>query len=149
MWNRAYSSKAVDQTTWDQAAGMNTDGSHGSLKCGACHEVNTADIPTWVDNLRYNGSQVSGNFDRAVSWMHTYTDEATQSDGVCLNCHGDPAFEDPRNTACRGRHDDEWSAVSCTGSESSQWKRHLTEGRVAPSVWEQVSITRTGSTCGW
>jgi mono/diheme cytochrome c family protein len=189
----AGSTKAVDQTSWDQAAGMNTDGSHGPLKCGACHEVDTLDIPTWVDNLRYKGSPVSGNFDRAVSWMHTYTDEENPANGVCLNCHGDrtnemreddgrwkdswmthtmrnrvsrsamdkveiaefghvagdPAFEDPRTTACRGCHDDEWSRVSCTGGESTEWKRHLTQGRVSASVWENVSMNRTGSTCGW
>ncbi len=55
---------------------LNHDGSHGPLKCGTCHEVGNNDIPTWVDELEYNGQPVAGNFDRAVSWMHTYTAEA-------------------------------------------------------------------------
>jgi hypothetical protein len=62
---------------------------------------------------------------------------------------GDPAFQDPRTTACRGCHDDEWSGVSCSGGDGNEWKRHLTEGRVSAGVWEYVSMTRTGSTCGW
>jgi hypothetical protein len=59
---------------------------------------------------------------------------------------GDPGFENPRTSACRGCHDDERSGVSCSRTE---WKRHLGEGRVAASVWENVSETRAGSTCGW
>jgi hypothetical protein len=61
----------------------------------------------------------------------------------------DPAFENPRTSACRVCHDDKWSEVSCSGGESNEWKRHLTEGRVAVNVWENVSVARTGSTCGW
>jgi len=189
----AGSTKAVDQTTWDQAAGMNTDGSHGPLKCGACHDSNTSGVWSRADRITYNGVAIRDDFDAAVSWMHTFTDEADPREQFCLNCHGDrtnemqeddgrwkdgwmvhamrgrvsrstmdkveiaefghvagdPAFEDPRTSACRGCHDDEWSGVSCTGEESSEWKRHLTEGRVSPGVWEYVSKTRTGSTCGW
>jgi formate-dependent nitrite reductase cytochrome c552 subunit len=48
-----------------------------------------------VDNLRYNDPTtpgndnllVAGDFDRAVSWMHTYTEEANPVDDVCANCH--------------------------------------------------------------
>jgi len=189
----AGSTKAVDQTTWDQAAGLNTDGSHGPLKCGACHDSNTSGVWSDADRITYEGVPIRDDFDAAVSWMHTYTDEADPRDQFCRNCHGnktgemqeddgrwkdgwmvhamrgrvsrntmdkaeiaqfghvagDPAFEDPRTSACRGCHDDEWSEVSCTGSESGQWKRHLTEGRVSAGVWEYVSLQRTGTTCGW
>jgi len=178
----------VDTTTYAQAAALNHDGSHGPLKCGTCHEVGGDDIPNWVDELEYNGQQVRGNFDRAVSWMHTYTDEASplQRGGVCQNCHGDesdevsaneeewmehadkgrtsrltmdkveielfghvigdPAFENPRYTACQGCHGDEYNEVSCNDKD---WKEHLTKGRVAELVWTYVSQDRTGSTCGW
>ena len=52
-----------------------------------------------------------------------------------------------RNQLCQSCHGDEWSEVSCSGT---QWKRHLSEGRVSPVVWEQVTKLRTGgSTCGW
>jgi hypothetical protein len=177
----------IDTTTYAQAAALNHDGSHGPLKCGTCHEVGNNDIPTWVDELQYNGQLVAGNFDRAVSWMHTYTDEASPlvSGGVCENCHndesnsvsstdrqwmrhadvgrtsrqtmdkveiellghvaGDPAFENPLTTACLACHNNESNSVSCDNT----WKEHLVEGRVAESVWEYVSTTLTGSTCGW
>jgi hypothetical protein len=51
-----------------------------------------------------------------------------------------------RNQLCVSCHGDEWTGVSCNGT---QWKRHLSEGRVSPVVWEQVSVARTGGTCGW
>jgi len=187
------STKAVDQTTWDQAAGMNTDGSHGPLKCGACHTTNDNGVWSRAQNISYDGALIKDDFDAAVSWMHTFTDEADPRVQYCRNCHsdktnemqeddgrwkdgwmvhamrgrvsrstmdkveiaefghvaGDPAFEDPRTSACRGCHDDKWSEVSCSGGESTEWKRHLTQGRVSPMVWEAVSLQRTGSTCGW
>ena len=52
----------------------------------------------------------------------------------------------PRNTVCQGCHGDEWNDVSCSDSD---WRQHLTRGRVSQSVWEAVSLTRTGTTCGW
>jgi hypothetical protein len=88
---------AIDTTSYAQAAALNNDGSHGPLKCATCHTfVDGQGIPNWVDNLRYNDPTtpgndnlpVSGNFDRAVSWMHTYTDEANPVQDVCRNCHG-------------------------------------------------------------
>ena len=45
---------------------------------------------------------------------------------------------------------DEWREVSCNGEDGRNWKEHLSEGRVSPVVWEQVTKLRTGgSTCGW
>ncbi|MDX1697065.1 MAG: hypothetical protein R3308_02210, partial [Thiohalobacterales bacterium] len=52
----------------------------------------------------------------------------------------------PLNTVCRECHGDESDEVSCGDSE---WRRHLSRGRVAESVWEAVSESLTGSTCGW
>ncbi len=92
----------IDTTSYAQAAALNNDGSHGPLKCATCHtHVDGDQIPTWVDNLRYNDPTtpgndnlpVSGNFDRAVSWMHTYTDEADPTQDVCKNCHEDESDE--------------------------------------------------------
>jgi hypothetical protein len=92
----------VDTTSYAQAAALNNDGSHGPVKCEACHSfVDGEGIPNWVDNLRYNDPTtpgndnlpVAGNFDRAVSWMHTYTDEANPIQDVCRNCHGDESDE--------------------------------------------------------
>jgi len=186
----AGSTKAVDQTTWEQAAGMNSDDSHGPLKCGACHEANTSGVWAGADRISWDGVPIEGDFDAAVSWMHTFTDEADPRDEFCRNCHsdktddmqeddgrwkdgwmkhamlgrvsrntmdkveiaqfghvaGDPASEPPID-ACRGCHDDEKSnRASCTNTE---WKRHLTQGRVSMVTWEAMSVARTGSTCGW
>jgi hypothetical protein len=91
-------SPTIDTTSYAQAAALNNDGSHGPLKCATCHTHVDADgIPTWVANLRYNDPTtpgqddlpVLGDFDRAVGWMHTYTEEADPTQDVCLNCHGD------------------------------------------------------------
>jgi hypothetical protein len=90
-------SPTIDSTSYAQAAALNNDGSHGPLKCASCHtHVDASGIPTWVANLRYNDPTtpgqdnlpVAGNFDRAVSWMHTYTAEADPAEDVCQNCHG-------------------------------------------------------------
>ncbi len=188
----------IDTTSYAQAASLNADGSHGPLKCGACHEVDRTDgmgIPDRIDELRYNGQRIKDidniaeRFDAAVGWAHTFTEQADLRKGICQNCHedewdkigfdeeewlehamegrtsrrimdqaeletqgfvsGDPDFQNPRRTVCRECHDDEWSEVSCSGSDSKEWKEHLIEGRVAEKVWEYVSEQRTGGTCGW
>jgi hypothetical protein len=88
---------AIDTTSYAQAAALNNDGSHGPLKCAACHtHVDADQIPTWVNNLAYNDPTtpgndnipVAGSFDTAVKWMHTYTAEADPAQDVCSNCHG-------------------------------------------------------------
>jgi hypothetical protein len=87
----------IDTTSYAQAAALNNDGSHGPLKCASCHtHVDSNQIPTWVDNLRYNDPTtpgqdnipVAGSFDTAIKWMHTYTAEADPAQDVCSNCHG-------------------------------------------------------------
>jgi hypothetical protein len=191
----------IDNTSYAQAAALNNDGTHGPLKCAACHtHVNADQVPTWVNapgqgipGLRYtdpvNGGPpvpVANDFDAAVSWAHTYTDEADPRADVCRNCHGNFAPQisdsntewlihamvnrtsriamddaeiaeqgavsgttDGSDGVCLGCHGDESDEVSCTGEEAEEWKRHLTEGRVAEAVWEQVSHDVAGSTCGW
>jgi hypothetical protein len=55
-----------------------------------------------------------------------------------------------RNRLCQSCHGDEWREVSCNNGENGrEWKRHLSEGRVSPVVWEGISLERTGTTCGW
>ena len=86
----------IDNTSYAQAAGLNQDGSHGPLKCATCHtHVNADQVPVWVDGLSYTDPVDGGpavpvinDFDAAVSWAHTYTDEADPRASVCLNCHG-------------------------------------------------------------
>ena len=47
----------IDTTSYAQAAALNHDGSHGPLKCGTCHEVNGAGVPSHIeDGLTYNGT---------------------------------------------------------------------------------------------
>ena len=177
----------IDTTSYAQAAALNHDGSHGPLKCGTCHEVNGDGIPTWLEDLEYNGQKLKdGSFDNAVTWAHTFTEEADVLDSVCLNCHGDERNEvsasqeewlehatkgrvsraimdraeidllgqvagtnNPLNTVCRECHDDKRDEVSCSGEDGRKWRQHLSRGRVAESVWETVSLSETGSTCGW
>jgi len=185
----------IDTTTYAQAASMNTDGSHGPLKCGACHRVNSAGVHSRMNDLRFDGQRVSNSPDAAIGWAHVFTAEHSPLDDMCQNCHGDergdvrareeewqehamrgrasrlmmnqveiellgavagtnPATGEgdatiARSTVCRACHDDEFSEVSCRGEDGREWKRHLTEGRVAQTVWEAVARARTGTTCGW
>jgi len=108
----------TDTTSYAQAAALNDDGSHGPLKCGTCHEVNSSGVPTWVDNLRYNGQNVGSNFDRAVSWMHTFTAEADPRQEVCRNCHGDESNE--------------------VSWDNQEWTRHAWKGRTSRQTMDTV-----------
>ena len=53
------------------------------------------------------------------------------SDGVCIGCHVDQTAGG--------------TSLACNVG----WKQHLTQGRVAESVWEKVSLAITGTRCGW
>jgi cytochrome c553 len=224
----------MDNTTYSQAAALNADGSHGPLKCGACHAVPVQSdgngIPDWVDDTDYQyaviKNQIGGDFDTAVGWAHTYTAEANVLNTTCQNCHGvnGDSFSQPDTSSTKA----DWTKVAShevnflrhadaglvsrqmmdkaeilvqghvTGSEppptnkngkvkgnttseldtlctachapvagkgkkqtqpdnidlakcsNPDWIQHLTLGRVAESVWEQVSEDQNGgSTCGW
>jgi hypothetical protein len=181
----------IDTTSYAQAAALNGDGSHGPLKCGTCHAVNGSGVPNWiVTSSRWTGGQVTSDFDGAVGWAHTFTEDASVLDTTCLNCHGvqgdnwskivnEPSGtwlrhamdgrtsremmdkaqieklghvygeQNTRTTVCEGCHGDEWNSVSCSGEDSTEWRQHLTQGRVSQSIWEYVTKQRTGSTCGW
>ena len=60
----------IDQTTYKQAAQYNPDGSHGPMKCSACHETNAEGVPHVADKKKYQGKPIINNYEAAVSWMH-------------------------------------------------------------------------------
>lgn len=61
----------VDLTTYRQAAMMNPDGSHGPVKCAACHEVNKNGVPKLAEDREWNGRKIGSDYDAAVSYMHS------------------------------------------------------------------------------
>jgi hypothetical protein len=182
----------IDTTSYAQAASLNHDNTHGPLKCGTCHDVDQSGIPVWVQDMEYLGQPIGNDYDAAVSWMHTYTLEASPlaPGGVCENCHGvkgnnwdvvgttnkkwiqhgyrgrasrnamdrveletqgyiSGSADDPipaENGVCQQCHRDRTNKLACN---STRWKNHLIDGRVAESVWEDVSNSYLGSTCGW
>ncbi|MDB4409558.1 hypothetical protein N9235_01945, partial [Gammaproteobacteria bacterium] len=185
----------IDTTTYAQAAALNADSTHGPIKCGACHEVNGAGVPSHIeDGLVYDNdgdgqaTPIKDDYDAAVAWMHTFTDEADGLGDYCLNCHtdnsgdisstnktwtehafkgrssremmdkaelatlgyvaGDPAHESPENTVCSSCHGDRTRTLERRGC-SDKWRNHLIQGRASESVWEYISTTYAGSTCGW
>jgi hypothetical protein len=196
----------IDTTSYAQAAALNHDGTHGPLKCGACHQVDGTGIPVLVcgpgdtagkcdggPGIQYDGAPIEGNFDASISWAHTFTDEASPlaTGGLCTNCHGDErggvcgvgedcdkwaehsmegrvtrnlmdkteielngsvfSTTNGVNGICSTCHGNKVNDVSCNNRE---WKEHLTEGRVAQSVWEDVTTAEVGAAadgtlCGW
>ena len=60
----------VDTTTYNQPPQYNPDGSHGPLKCPACHVSNEDGVPIIAENKTYGGQPIAHDFDRAVSWIH-------------------------------------------------------------------------------
>ncbi len=199
---------AIDNTSYAQAAALNADGTHGPIKCGACHSVDGNGIPTWIDGQFAGGGAVSPltqTFDAAVGWAHTYTAEANVLNTTCQNCHGvDGAFgssavdtnstpaqwtkvvshtetflkhsmngftsrqmmdnaetlvngsvtgtTDGSDGVCVVCHTDNSMVLNTEGCDLNNepdWFQHLTQGRVAESVWEEVSLAQTGTRCGW
>ncbi len=60
----------VDTTTYRQATQYNPDGSHGPLKCPACHVSNDKGVPLIARDKKWQGKPIENDFDAAVSWMH-------------------------------------------------------------------------------
>jgi hypothetical protein len=62
----------TDLTSYRQAAQYNPDGSHGPLKCAACHETNADGVPFLANKKKHvwNGKPILHDYDAAVSWMH-------------------------------------------------------------------------------
>ncbi len=122
------STLAVDQTTWDQAASMNTDGKHGPLKCSACHVSNSNGVPFAVHDIKYDGTKIATDYDSAVSWAHTYTDEANPKADVCTSCHRDRSAD-----------------VSDT---NTGWLVHSALGFVARNAMDKVEKEQLGHVSG-
>lgn len=61
----------VDQTTFNQAGSMNPDGSHGPIKCAACHVTNKGGVPTIAEKREYNGKKIGTDYALAVEFMHS------------------------------------------------------------------------------
>jgi len=129
-----YGPLATDTTSYAQAASHNADGSHGPLKCGTCHAVLANGVAANVDGngqgtpLTYDGTPLDSDFDAAVSWMHTYTDEADPRDSICLRCHVDNrAFID---------------------SENGKWTTHARSGRVSRDTMDKAEILQVGWVSG-
>jgi hypothetical protein len=128
-------SPTIDTTSYAQAAALNHDNSVGPLKCGTCHtHVDANGIPTWVANLAYtdptgaDSGPVAGNIERAVGWMHTYTEEANPLNDVCMNCHGD---ESQHVTDGNG-----------------EWAEHAMLNRVSRGAMDAAEIAATGDVLG-
>jgi hypothetical protein len=122
----------IDSTSYAQAAALNHDGSHGPLKCGACHEVDSSGVPTWMRGVEYNGNRIR-SFDDAVSWAHTFTREASvlSDGGACTNCHSYP----------KGK-----SGV--IAEDNGGWLDHSFVGRVGRAVQSQAEIEALGHVAG-
>jgi hypothetical protein len=121
----------IDTTSYAQAASLNDDGSHGPLKCGTCHDTNSNGVWKEADDLEYNGVQIKDNFDAAVSWMHTFTDEADPRPDFCQNCHGDETDE--------MRSGSEWN---------DEWLEHAMKGRASRNTMDKAEIGEVGHVAG-
>ncbi|MCC7201734.1 MAG: hypothetical protein IT393_03575 [Nitrospirae bacterium] len=62
----------VDQTTYNQAGMMNTDGSHGPVKCASCHEVNSGGVAKLAENRKYMDKKIGTDFKAAVAYIHAH-----------------------------------------------------------------------------
>jgi len=132
---------AIDNTSYAQAAALNYDGTHGPLKCGTCHAVNGSGIPSWISSgTGAVGSQIS-NFDDAVGWAHTYTDEADVLNTTCQNCHGvNGAFVAP-NT---GSVPADWTKVSDSTPTAAKYLVHAEVARTSRDMMDKAEMLVTG-----
>lgn len=61
----------VDISSYQQAALLNPDGSHGPVKCAACHSVNQYGVPSRYPELIGKKGPTWNNYDKAVVLQHT------------------------------------------------------------------------------
>lgn len=127
-------------TTFDQAVGWAhsfTDEANPTRDlCLNCHKDHSSKVSAtskdWLEHA-IKGRVGRKNMDKAE---------------IALLGHvsGDPAVQNPLTTVCKTCHEDHSTEVSCGNKE---WKQHVPFGAVAQKVWESVSMTKTGSTCGF
>ena len=84
-----------------------------------------------------NGFTSRQMMDKAETLVNggVYGSPSDGSDGVCVGCHMD--------------HSGVLNAEGCDLDNESTWLEHLSQGRVAESVWEDVSLAQTSTRCGW
>jgi hypothetical protein len=119
---------AIDNTSYAQAAALNHDGSHGPLKCGACHRVGSDQVPEWISAEGEWGSEVLGDLDTAIGWAHTYTDHADVRDSTCRNCHEDESDE--------------------IGELKDAYLAHATTGRTSRQMMDKAETAQLGHVLG-
>jgi hypothetical protein len=128
-----YGTKAIDTTSYAQAANWNADGSHGPLKCGACHQTNGDGVYVNPDgrvntSLAFRDTPIDNDFDAAVSWMHTYTENVDPADYICQRCHTD-------NSALISKN-------------NRKWTDHAYDGRVTRDSMDKAEIANQGYISG-
>jgi cytochrome c5 len=135
-------SPAIDTTSYAQAASLNADGSHGPLKCGACHAVDGSGIPNWIAPFGDGavGDQIS-DFDDAVGWAHTYTAEADVLNTTCQNCHGvDGNFGS--GTVDTNSDPADWTKVAAL---TEDFLRHAMNGFTSRQMLDKAEILVNGA----
>ena len=118
----------IDTTSYAQAASMNSDDSHGPLKCGACHQVNSDGVHDRMDDLEFDGQRVRNSLDAAIGWAHTFTEEKSPVDNMCQNCHEDESDE--------------------VSDREEEWQEHAMRGRASRKMMDQVEIELLGAIAG-
>jgi len=61
----------VDVTAYEQAAMLNPDGSHGPVKCGACHKVNGDGVPSAHAAIINREGPYWTDFEKALELQHS------------------------------------------------------------------------------
>ena len=61
----------VDISSYKQAALLNPDGSHGPVKCSACHQVNKHGVPSRHTDVIGKKGDVWADYNKAVVLQHT------------------------------------------------------------------------------
>jgi cytochrome c553 len=117
----------IDTTTYAQAANLNNDDSHGPIKCAACHDSNASGV-NGAAKISYNGVDIEHDFDAAVSWMHTYTDEADPRVNICQRCHTDNSAQ--------------------VSSTNPKWVAHAKLGKVSRKTMDKVENLTMGHVAG-
>ena len=135
-WAHTYTAEAnVLNTTCQNCHGVN--GAFGKPSTPTAHRRSGPGWHSHTDGFlehAMNGFTSRQMMDKAETLVLGNVYGSTDgSDGVCLGCH---VRQQRVNTR----------AVTWT---TPRWIEHLTQGRVAESVWEQVSLARPGARCGW
>ena len=144
-WAHTYTAEAnVLNTTCQNCHGVN--GVFGSTA------VNTSSTPAqWTKVASHtevflkhamNGFTSRQMMDKAEKLVNGAVTQP--ADGLCTACH--EVLDENSGTY---DHTATLNAEGCNLDNEPTWMEHLTQGRVAESVWEEVSNAQTGTNCGW